>query len=261
MVTKGFDEVSRDNAMRIGAYLSVLTHLHFLGCQVLSFIKEHVLQSVLGHYPDSSHFEDRIEGIEWTASDLAEMINLRVSKRLKKEWDEVFSIESTRFEKEAFPHLINGPRDLLFICNNAKKKGGKIRSAALKNIIGTLRGNKWNEIQKQFGRQWPSVGEFAQAIIGSIQGRYKNRLVPREEFMSIVRSDFESPSTELHRLKSQEKWINTSYWATPPVDERLFLLGCLGYIREKQRVYPWAGRSLEQFRASAFIFISPLFSG
>ncbi|MBA7470225.1 hypothetical protein ES707_05503 [subsurface metagenome] len=259
MVTKGLDELSYENSLRIGAYLSVLTHLHSLGCQVLLFIKEHVLQSVLEHYSDSSHFEDRIEGIQWTEEDLMDMLNLRLSTRLKKKWEDVFAIERGKFQQKVFSHLINGPRDLLFICNSAGKSGEKITHISLLRIVDTLRNSKWNEIRKQFGRQWPSVTEFAQTIIGVVRNKLKNGKISRERFNTIVKAAFERPGTILHELRTKEKWINTCPWGIPTIDERLFFIGCLGYTFEKQKVYPWAGRSIEQFRTSRSIFVSPLF--
>jgi hypothetical protein len=260
MVTKGLHEVSRDNAIRNGAYLSVMTHLHALGCHVLLFVKEHVLQSVLGYYTDSSHFEDRIEGIKWTQEDLMDLLNLRLSKRLGKKWEEVFSLNQNTFCKKVLPFLINGPRDLLFICNNAGKINKTIKGESINRIIETLRNNKWNEIKKQFGVQWPKISKFAQSVIEILVEEHRTKTISRDKFKLTFEEAFENPQTKLHELRSKEDWINFCRYGSPNVNEILFFIGCLGYTFQGRKVYPWEGRSLEQFRTSSSIFISPLFS-
>jgi len=260
MVTRGFDEVSRENSLLTGAYLSVLTHLHSVGCRVFLFVKEYILQGVLKKYKDSSHFEDRIEGIQWTEEDLMEMLNLRLSKRLGKKWEDIFAVQKEKFQKEVLPYLINGPRDLLFICNSASKSGKKITYKSIQKIICILRDNKWNEISKQFGEQWPSITELAQAVISVVNKKHKGERISRKKFNSIVKTAFEKTDTRLHKLRTKERWINTCLWGRPTLEDRLFSIGCLGYIFEKRKVYPWAGRSLQQFRISELIFINSLFS-
>lgn len=263
MVARGLTEVSTDNAKRVGAFLSVLNHLHSTGCQVSLFIREHVLQSVVKHYADSTHFEDRIEGIEWTEDDLIDMLGLRVKTRLKRTWEQVFTIPQKALRREVLPFLVNGPRDLLYICNQAGKGGQRISKPMLTKMIITLRNKKWTEMEKQFGTQWPNISLFARTVVKLISNRITAKAIPLVKIREIVKHDFETPDTELHNLRKAHKdsWISTTLWETTPrFEEKLFFVGCLGYMHEGKKMYPWAGRSLEHFLLAKTVFVSPLFS-
>src|SRR5262249_16351321 len=83
IVGEGLDDVTPENARRLGAFLSVLAEVHSIGIRVIVFLKEHILQNIRAHYTDFQHFADRIEGLEWTADDLIQMLQCRVLTRLK----------------------------------------------------------------------------------------------------------------------------------------------------------------------------------
>jgi hypothetical protein len=260
MVTKGGNELDDNNIPRIGAYLSVLTHLHSFGFQVILFMKEHVLQSVSAKYADYSHFEDRIGGLNWEQRDLESLLENRISKRLKKRWNEVFDVSKDQFVEIVFPFLINGPRDLLYICNTAGKSGTLISKSDLQRVIRGLSNRKWTEIRQQFGQQWPNIAEFSKAVIEAIRESGKQK-ISHSQFDVIVQEAFEKPRTPLHRLRKETPWINTCIWMdTPSVDERLFAVGCLGYVFDGKEVFPWAGRHLSDFRLSSALFVSPVFA-
>lgn len=255
----GLDDVSEPNAKRIGAFLSVLNHIHSLGIRVVVFTKEHILQSIQEYYRDFSHFENRIEGLEWTREDFSDMLILRMEKRFNGKWSDVFDITPEEFQKIVLPCLINGPRDLLTICNTAGQSGLKISKAILEKSINAYRTTKWRDIRTQYSTQWPSIDVFARAVITLVSGKFGNKLIKPAQFRLAVEEEFQSPGTSLHDLRKQEDWINTALWASPSIEERLYLIGVLGYNFQQLKYFPWSGRSLERFRLADAYFISPLF--
>jgi len=113
IVSEGLDEITAENARRLGAFLSVLAEVHSLGVRVVVTLKEHILQNMRANYSDFQHFADRIEGLEWTSDDLVRMLERRVSKRLRTTWNNVFEFNQQALRQKLFPLLVNGPRDLL----------------------------------------------------------------------------------------------------------------------------------------------------
>jgi hypothetical protein len=100
IVGTGWDDITEENAIRIGAFLSVLARTNSLGVRVVCLVKEQILQAVRDSYPDYSHFADQLEGLSWMAEDLVEMLDSRVTKLLKRTWTEVFSLTKERLAKE-----------------------------------------------------------------------------------------------------------------------------------------------------------------
>jgi hypothetical protein len=258
IVGEGLIDVTQENAIRLGAFLSVLSNLHAQGVRVLVFIKEHILQNIRAHYLDFPHFADRIDGLEWTEEDLRTMLNLRVETRLKAKWSDVFTLTPADFQKAVLPFLINGPRDLIELCNLAGKEEGKITKPRLVKSITVLRSDKWHEIAAQYGQQWPRVDQFSRSLVASMARKFPAGVLPPGSVKAEFETQFSQPGSEIHNLRI-ERWIDRAKFESPPVEERLFLIGCLGYVFEGKRYYPWAGRSLERFRQAESYFISPLF--
>lgn len=259
IVGKGLEDVTKANATRIGAFLSVLGQLHALGVQVVVFVKEHILQDVQDRYRDSMDFEDRVESLEWTEQDLMQMLILRIERRLNKDWEDVFTISGDEFRTTVVPCLINGPRDLLFVCNTAGRGGSKISKSDLKKGVDTLRSQKLRDVSTQYGERWPRIDAFVNATIALLAKEFGRKPVERERFLSAIEKEFQDPNSELADLRGKEPWIYTALWASPRIHERLFLIGCIGYILKGQRYYPWAGRSLDKLRLASSYFVSPLF--
>ena len=260
IVGQGLEDVTKENAIRIGSFFSILNHLHSLGIQVIVFVKEHILRNVQKYYLDSTHFEDRIEGLEWTDSDLMDLIKIRIKKKLHLEWGDVFALNQTEFKDNILPCLINGPRDLLNICNTAGKEAtNKITNPTLMRSIDVIKKKRWEHIYKQFNEQWPRIDELAQLVISLIMDSYGNKPFTRAQFKTAFEKEFHDPETPLNDLRTKEKWIRTAKWADPSVDEILFIIGCFGYVYKGEPYFPWAGRSLERFGVAEKIFISPLF--
>ncbi|MHA1280557.1 MAG: P-loop ATPase, Sll1717 family [Candidatus Helarchaeota archaeon] len=253
------EDVTRDNAIRIGAFLSVLANLHCLEFQVVVFVKEHILQGVQKYYGDFSHFEGLIDALRWSENDLIEMLKLRVTNRLNLHWNTVFSVSQKYFKMEILPFMINGPRDLIFVCNRAGKEDQRISEANLENSLNSLRATKWSQIANQYNSLWPGINILASTVCDLVSLTHKDKPISRDEFKSILKKDFSKPGTALHGLRSHNNWMSTMLWATPSIEERLFYIGCLSYVKSGKKEYSWAGRSINEFNRAEKIFVNPLF--
>jgi hypothetical protein len=174
------------------------------------------------------------------------------------EWKNVFEITKDDFVELVFPYLTNGPRDLISICNMSGKGEGKISESDIQQSISSLYAFKWQEIRKQFSSEWPAIDQFAQCIIEIAEKKKLSNVFGKKDFISAIKKEFESPDTALNKLRKVD-WINSSQLDPPPTDERLFLIGILGYVYKGKKYYPWSGRRLSLYRLSDQIFFSPLF--
>jgi hypothetical protein len=260
IVGEGLDDVTPENARRLGVLLSVLAEVHAIGIRVIVFLREHVLQNARAHYDNFQQFSDRIEGVEWTETDLIEMLDRRVTKRLKVSWDQVFECSKNTLQEKVFPFLVNGPRDLLTLCNLAGKEMGRISMTRLEKGLRAFTVDKWRDLSTFYGRQWPQIDKFARAMVKALKAKYQNKPIPPGAIRAEFESQFGKPGSDIHALRKRTTWINNAKWETPPVDEKLFVIGCLGYTLGKEKFYPWAGRDTDRFRLADSHFISPAFS-
>lgn len=254
------EETTRDNSIRIGAFLSVVNTLHSLGIQAVTFIKEHILQGIQKYYGDFSHFEGSISGLRWTEKDLMDMLLLRIRTRFEQDWNNVFEMNQKKFRSEILPFMINGPRDLIFVCNQAGKSNGKISNTSLERSINSLKASKWIQIENQFNPLWPGIHLVSSTVCELISNHVQDKPISRERFHELLQADFKLPGTPLHSLRNHEPWMFTMLWATPSIEERLFFLGCIGYVSGDKKIYSWYGRSINEFNQADQIFINPLFS-
>lgn len=258
LVGEGLSEITVDNARRVGALLSALAEAHSLGVRVVTFLKEHVLQNTRAHYKDFGHFGGQIEGLEWTADDLVKMLSSRVTTRLKLSWDQVFTVRPDALVDKLFPFLVNGPRDLLSLCNSAGREEGKISLTRLEKGLRAYSAEKWRDLATHYGEEWPGIDRFARAMVEALKQKHEQRPIPVGIVNAEFGQQFANPDSDIHGLRKID-WIDSVKWETPPVDERLFVVGCLGYVFERQRYFPWAGRDVERFRLADSHFVSPAF--
>lgn len=260
IVGEGLNEVTAENARRLGAFLSVLAEVHSLGVRVIVFLKEHIWQNIRAYYSDYSHFTDRLEGLEWTGADLIRMLERRVSTRLNTAWDNVFEFSQETIQRQIFPFLVNGPRDLLNLCNIAGRESGKISIARLEKGIRAHKTDKWRDLSTYYGGQWPGIDQFARAMADSLKAKYGKKPIPIGAVNAEFEAQFGNPQSDVYSLRKRIEWIDSAYFERRPIDERLFVIGCLGYILEKEKFYPWSGRDIERFRLADSHFISPVFA-
>lgn len=259
IVGRGLDISNSDNFIRIGALLSVFGLLHSYGIQVLVFIKEHIIQGVQKNYPDYSHFSDCISGLKWSSNDLICLLNNRILTKIKSDWENVFDFTQENMIKDIFPLLINGPRDLLYLCNNTKLLNGKLHKNNILKTAAFLKNEKWDELLVQYDNQWPKIIPFTQTILRLLTNNLNKKELTKVELNKLLESELTKTSSELGQLRKSETWIYNCMWLNPKVDERLFFLGVFGYVYDRKKVFSWAGRALEKYRESEKVFISPLF--
>ena len=176
---------------------------------------------------------------------------------MKIGWDDVFEINQKKFAALVFPNLINGPRDLLFICDKSKNCSGQISKQVLLNSIEILKNSKWNQIKSEFGINWPKIDLFAKNIIDLIHDG-KSNFIAKDKMKEIIKSALQDSQSELYKLRNQEDWINGSLNGEPSIEDRLYFIGVIGYKLNNDIYYPWSGRFIDRFHQSSEIFISPL---
>ena len=258
LVTKGMDEISVTNSKKLGAFLSVLSKVHGLGCPTAVFIKEYVLQSVIEHYVDVVHFIDNIASIQWTRDDLSELVTLRIKKRLKSQWSAIFSMTEEALADYLFPLLINGPRDLLLVLNTAGKQNGKISKELLRSAIPALHKQRLADCERQYGRRWPRISDVVKAILTGIPEGKRKQVMVKEELTELIRQEHQKPRSNLHALRKID-WVNTVMWGEPTIDAKLYLCGCVGYEVNGKTTYTWMGGTVADYEQSNRVFVSPLF--
>lgn len=257
MIAEGLDELSSGNAIRLGALLSALGRLNSLGIGVVVFIKEHLFVGVTEAYNDSRHFEDRVQRLEWTAEDLLGVIRLRINHRMETRWERIFSLSEDELSELVLPQLTNGPRDLLEVCNLALRSGLPIGNEALKNALAQLAGKWRRELKKQFNRSWPEFAIFAHECVTLFRENLDPDNMSLDEMKRVVEDGLIAASEPLGRLRSKNEWVDRLVFDLRRAVELLFAAGCLGLHEGSDRVYPWAGRSLERFASADSYFVSP----
>jgi len=119
--------------------------------------------------------------------------------------------------------------------------------------------DKWRDLSTYYGDQWPYIDRFARALLSALKDKLGNKRIPIGEINSEFAKQFGNPKSSIHPLR-QTEWIDNARWESPPIDERLFVIGCLGYELDRKRFFPWAGRNLDRFRLADSQFVSPVFS-
>lgn len=258
ITSKGIDDTSEENLNRLACFLSALDELNECGVGVICFIQEYILNEVILAYTESSQLEGKNKVLVWSENELLSMLNLRITNRLHLQWDNVFGINKKQFQDIVFPNLINGPRDLLTICNGAGEKGEIITLEDIEKQIDKLIRKKWDQIQSEFSKIRPNILPFCKMVLDLAKNKFGEGLFLKNEFYRLYQADFEKPGTKLNELRRTD-WINSLIPPNPLILNQLYVTGLLGYIVDGEKKYAWMGISVDDFEDANEIFISPLF--
>ncbi|WP_146101316.1 hypothetical protein [Bradyrhizobium sp. AC87j1] len=259
IVGHGLALTDRANAFRIGALLNLLAEIHTAGLRVAAFTKFHVFDSVQEHYTDYSHFADSVARLEWTRDDLIEFVSLRVRKRLKSEWNDVFGLTQKDFADLVFPRIINGPRDVLFLLSEAQSAsaGVKLSNDNLLSASTQLKDDKYKDMSRLFGGIYPGVDAFCKAAVAVVRD-----LKPSMTTQSVdaaIDSSISDPHGPLHGIRAKYDWVINVQAGIPRASALLGTLGAFVFVADGRRHYPWEGHPLEALDRSDSIELSPLF--
>jgi hypothetical protein len=257
IVGTGLNDVTPENAVRLGTFLSALHLLNAEGVRVVCFLKEQIVQAVRSNYPDFSHFADQLDGLSWTSEDLRALLSNRVTNRLSSKWQDVFDFKQEEIT-DIFRFLSNGPRDLLQLCNLAGNAPGKISKEALLAGVPVVRSDRLKDLSAQY-KQWPSFLQFTREMLDQLDKQHKGNDIPVGDINSIFAQQYSKPKTPIHALRAVD-WVDKARWEAPLVDERLFVAGILGYSKGRSKVYPWNGRDTSGFQQADAHFVSPLYA-
>lgn len=259
MVVHGLTEVSKENSIKLGALLEGLERIDSVGVRTPTFIREHIHRAVLDHYTDASHYADRVTGLGWTSDSLLDLLHERLKHRLKREWSDVFPLEKQQFSEQVFPFLVNGPRDLLYICNLAGENLPINEASLLKAIKESQRG-QWLELKRQFDTSFPGFQKFAIASARMIVQNFGLKEFDPAGFDDLIDNGLTRVGSDIYDLRGQNEWVDELAHTPRRAAELLYAAGCLGYARDGERIYPWAGRSNEGFSMADRYFLSKAFS-
>jgi hypothetical protein len=266
IVGEGLDFLTTENAIRLGALLYVLTNLHAIGVRVILFLKEQIFQNVRKHYQDYSQVADRVEGLSWTQDDLISMLEDRIQARFGTTWSDVFAFSKAQMAQQVLPLLVNGPRDLLHLCNTAgSNTDSTITLEDLLRGVDDLREERYDDMGRLY-QQWPNIEQLVRALIRELTTQSDRDDLETNVIRSVFAELFSDPDSEVFELRMRErelptskKWIDKAMYGAPRIDEILFMIGCFGYVQAGRRVFPWESRDIAQFRRATKHFIAPLF--
>jgi hypothetical protein len=259
ITSKGFEDTSDENLIRIGCFLSALDVLNECGIGVICFIQEYLLNESKRVYTESGQLASKSKVLLWSEKELLSMLSLRVTNKLHLQWDNVFSTSKERFETTVFPNLINGPRDLLTVCNYAGDKGEIISKEELEKQLDKLLRKKWEQIETEYNPIWSNILPFSKAVLDIVKIKFGGRYFTKDQFFRVYQTDFEQPGTKLNNLRARADWINSLIPPNNLILNCLYTIGLLGYRQDGQKKYAWMGISIDEFEEASEIFVSPLF--
>lgn len=211
----------------------------------------------------------RMERLKWTPEQLRSMLAMRVKERknLPAEMKDDVALKTVFDAKDKqrldallgeVVHLsVNGPRDLIALCNMAYARAGgkKITRSHLAEIRGEYGDDKLDGIEREFGHQSPNIARFIERFF--TEGPSEYTPVTLDEHVSAV-------LPEARETFPKEDWLKAS---TRQIVEVLYEVGFIGFRRKatsKEAVYvitePVAHRQ-PWFHACQRFEVHPAFRG
>lgn len=262
IIGQGTDTLSVENARRTGAILSALTDLHKTGVRVVCYLREQVYQMVRQEYDNGQQYEDQVDRLRWSSTDLVEMVRKRIQwlKGAQADWASVFEEGADEFIDRVFPLLSSGPRDVIYLLNeSARGASARISVGDVMTVAPALKRDRIQNLTAQH-RQWPSVSQVTTEVIDTLVNEHADGQFKRGRAQAIFRRLYTTPNTAVSRLISGEKWIARVQAGSPTIEEVLFTLGMLGFAdRHNAKRFPWENASIADFNSSTDYFLSPLF--
>jgi hypothetical protein len=227
VVGQGGDLIDRANALRIGALLNVLAEIYSTSLRVVVFTKFHIFDSIQDNYTDYSHFADGVARLEWTDTDLLEFVRLRVEKRFRAKWNQVFTVGEKTFAKNVLPWLVNGPRDLLFLLALAQSSasGGRVSEEDLLKASTQLRDEKYKEMSRLFGGVYPGIDAFCRAAVTVV--RALNPPLTTKGVDAAIDAGISDPNGPLHGIRRKYDWVINVQAGAPRASSILGILARL----------------------------------
>lgn len=260
ILASGLDATDRRSALLTGALLHVLRGLQTAGVRVLALTRDNVLNSVKD-YPDYGHFSDAITWLTWSNKDLLGVIEDRLTKRLQRTWDKVFGLTKSEFTKTVIPWVVDGPRDLILLCNNALRVGSKgiADLASFQHEKEALLDHKLTAVHGHYSTQYPRIREYVEAVAEVLAVTFHDAEISKKDLRARVVNSSREGSSKLFELKKDQGWIEAMNPRSGQIEGLLYDLGVIGVIDSTGRRYSWEGRTASRIKTAEQVFLSPLF--
>jgi hypothetical protein len=255
------DATEEQNVQRTGVLLSVLESLQTQGARILALTRDNVFASVAS-YVDYGHFSYSSTWLTWTSDDLVGVIADRVDKRLQRQWDATFALTKDQFKEQVIPWVVDGPRDLILLCNNALE----IRPDAVADLqsfersVPALLTHKLNAVHGHYKTQYPRIREYIEAAAAEVAVQFDNNDISKNDLRACIVNKSRDGSSQLYMLQRDQRWISELQSGAGRIERFLYDLGVIGRIDDATgRRYAWTGRDPDRIETAERVFLSPLF--
>lgn len=187
---------------------------------VLLFLKYGFWRQWFENQRELDKIFDAVMILSWNHDDLCKVISQRIAnihhidydKKLRDEdlWNKEFNWNNNegfnKFATSIARYCVNGPRDIITICNMAKKgsKSEKINSDSIKEILAKYSELKIYEIHADFGDVYPNVHKFVELVFYKLKpegtGKYYAQKIEDNGLMS----------DKAEAIFKNESWFNSS---------------------------------------------------
>jgi hypothetical protein len=260
IVARALDATERDSALLTGVLLSVLEGLQTSGVRILALTRDNILASV-SSYADYGHFSYSSTWLTWTSDDLVGVIAARVAKRLRRRWNTTFGLTKQEFAQEVIPWVVDGPRDLILLCNNALQIGsdGVADRSSFQHSVEALLEHKLTAVHGHYNTQYPRIREYIEAAAAEVAVNYGDKDIGKRELRACIVNKSRERSSKLFDLKTDQAWIDAMHPRTGQIESLLYDIGVIGVVDANGRRYAWTGRSPDRIQNAERVFLSPLF--
>ena len=150
---------------------------------VLVFVKHGPWRNVFENQVEYDKVKSRVEFLQWTPDHLEDLIAMRIASihgldhdvgsvdSRRKLWAKEFDITSKaayrRIAGELTRHCVNGPRDMIDLCNLVGHYSGRRKATpeALEEILPTYSEEKLFSISADFGSSFPDLQHFILQVL------------------------------------------------------------------------------------------------
>jgi len=254
------DATENDNALLTGVLLSVLEALHTKGVPILALTRDNILASVTS-YGDYGHFSYSSEWLTWTSDDLVGVIADRVDKRLQQPWNATFALTKEEFAQKVIPWVVDGPRDLILLCNTALKIGpnGVADLPSFQRSVEAILDHKLTVVEGHYNTQYPHIREYIEEAAAEVAVQHDDEDIGKEDLRRCIVNKSRESSSKLFALKRDQAWIDAMHPRTGRIEGLLYDIGVIGVVDAEGRRYAWTGRSPDRIHSADRVFLSPLF--
>jgi hypothetical protein len=200
---------------------------------VLLFLKYGIWRHWFENQREYDKVDHVIAFLSWDHDSLCEIIARRIARRhgilnnrdgknidIEELWKKEFSIKKQKDFQELSHHItrycVNGPRDMIKICNMAKELAGDniIEYGHINDVLKTYSEKKIFELNADFGDVYPKVHKFVDRVFRGVKKELKGKDVAEwieDNAMLEDKIDDQFSSCPWYKDSSKEKLVAVMY--------------------------------------------------